>query len=159
LILLFTQQALIDSTIQDVGLNDARTKPVPAKVAHLLHAHKDAPSFDLDFNYHSVVGKLKYLAQTTCSDAMYAVHQIAKFSADPREPHGNAILYLVQCLKKSCDLGVCFQPNKEKGFECICDTDFSGNWTASIVDVDPSTSKSCSGWVVFYAGCPIIWAS
>jgi hypothetical protein len=50
----FTQQALIDSIIQDVGLNDAKTKPVPAKVAQLIHAHKDDPSFDLDFNYCSV---------------------------------------------------------------------------------------------------------
>jgi hypothetical protein len=41
----FTQQALIDSIIQDVGLNDTKTKLVPAKVAQLLHAHKDAPSF------------------------------------------------------------------------------------------------------------------
>jgi hypothetical protein len=41
----FTQQALIDSIIQDVGLNDAKTKPAPAKVAQLLHAHKDAPFF------------------------------------------------------------------------------------------------------------------
>ena len=114
----FTQQALIDSIIQDVGLNYAKTKPVPEKVAQLLHAHKDAPSFDLDFNYHSVVGKLNYLAQTTCPDAMYAVHQITKFFAGPRKPHGNAILYLVQYLKISCDLGVCFQPNKGKGFDC-----------------------------------------
>jgi hypothetical protein len=90
---------------------------------------------------------------------MYAVHQIAKFSADPREPHVDAILYLVRYLKKSRDLGVCFQPNTEKGFECYCDADFSGNWTASIADVDPSISKSRSGWVVFYASCPIIWAS
>ncbi len=155
----FTQQALVDSIIQDVGLINAKTKPVPEKVAQLLHAHKDAPSFDLNFNYRSVVGKLNYLAQTTHPDVMYAVHQIAKFSADPKEPHGDAILYLVQYLKKSCDLGVCFQPNKEKGFECYCDADFSENWTASIADVDPSTSKSHSGWVVFYAGCPIIWAS
>jgi hypothetical protein len=90
----FTQQALIDSIIQDVSLNDAKTKPAPAKVAQLLHAHKDAPSFDLDFNYPSVVGKLNYLAQTTCPDVMYAVHPVAKFSADPREPHGNAIMHL-----------------------------------------------------------------
>ncbi len=155
----FTQQALIDSIIQDVGLNDAKTKPVPAKVAQLLHAHKDAPSFDLDFNYHSVVGKLNYLAQTNHPDIMYAVHQIAKFSADPREPPGDAILYLVGYLKKSCDLGVLFQPYKEKGFECYFDTDFSGNWTASIPDIDPSISKLHSGWVVLYAGCLIIWAS
>ncbi len=24
---------------------------------------------------------------------------------------------------------------------------------------DPSTAKSQSGWIVFYAGCPVIWAS
>jgi hypothetical protein len=46
----FTQRALIDAIIADVGLEDSTSKPVPAK--------------------------------------------IAKFSADPREPHGDAILYL-----------------------------------------------------------------
>jgi hypothetical protein len=35
----FSQRALIDSIINDVGLDDKRTKPVPAKVAVLLHAH------------------------------------------------------------------------------------------------------------------------
>jgi hypothetical protein len=90
---------------------------------------------------------------------MYAVHQIAKYSTDPREPHGEAIRYLVRYLKKTCDLGVRFKPNAEKGFECYCDADFSGNWNKTFTDVDPSTAKSRSGWVVFYAGCPIIWAS
>jgi hypothetical protein len=155
----FTQHALIDSVIADVGLTDVKTKPVPAKVAILIHAFKDATPFNLNFNYRSVVGKLNYLSQTTRPDIMYATHQIAKFSADPREPHGDAILYLVCYLKKTCDLGIRFAPNPEKGFECYCDADFPGNWAASIADVDPSTSKSCSGWVVFYAGSPIIWAS
>ena len=90
---------------------------------------------------------------------MYATQQIAKYSSNPREPHGDAILYLVCYLKKTRDLGIRFAPNPEKGFECYCDADFSGNWTASIADVDPSTSKSHSRWVVFYARCPIIWAS
>jgi hypothetical protein len=155
----FTQQALIDSIIQDVGLTNAKTKPVPAKVAALLHDHHDAPVFDPNFNYRSVVGKLNYLAQTTRSDIMYAVHQIAKYSANPREPHGEAILHLVCYLKKSPDLGIRFKPKPIKGFECYCDADVSGNWTSTIADVDPSTSKSRSGWAVFYAGCPIIWAS
>ena len=155
----FTQRALIDAIIADVGLENSTTKPVPAKVAILLHAFKDAPEFNLHFNYRSVVGKLNYLAQTTRPDIMYAVHQIAKFSADPREPHGDAIQYLTRYLKKTRDIGVRFNPKPDKGFECYCDADFSGNWTSSIADVDPSTSKSRSGWVIFYAGCPIIWAS
>jgi hypothetical protein len=36
---------------------------------------------------------------------------------------------------------------------------FSRNRNKSFADINPSTSKSWSGWVVFYTGCPIIWAS
>ncbi len=69
----FTQCALIDAIINNVGINDSRTKPVPAKVSLRLHAFKDEPTFDLNFNYSSVVGKLNYLAQTTCPEIMSAL--------------------------------------------------------------------------------------
>jgi hypothetical protein len=78
----FTQRALIDSIIKDVGLTDSKTKPVPAKVSLQLQAFKDQPAFNLDFNYRSAVGKLNYLGQTTRSDIMYATHQVAKYSSD-----------------------------------------------------------------------------
>ncbi len=39
-----------------------------------------------------------------------------------------------------------------KGFECYCDADFSGNWNKAFAPVDPSTAKSRSGWIIFYAG-------
>ncbi len=155
----FTQRALIDSIIDDAGLQDSKTKPVPAKVSLQLHAFKDEPVFDLNFNYRSIVGKLNYVAQTTRPDIMYATHQVAKYSSDPRKSHGEAILYLVRYLKKTRDYGLKFKPDPEKGFECYCDADFSGNWNRSFARVDPSTSKSRSGWIVFYAGCPVCWAS
>jgi hypothetical protein len=53
---------LIDSIINDIGLKDAKVKPVPAKVSLQLHVFKDEPPFDLNFNYRSAVGKLNYLA-------------------------------------------------------------------------------------------------
>jgi hypothetical protein len=84
----FTQQALIDSIIDDIGLKDAKVKPVPAKVSLQLHAFKDKPPFDLNFNYRSAVDKLNYLAQTTRPDIMYTTHQIAKYFSDPRQSHG-----------------------------------------------------------------------
>jgi len=58
----FTQRALIDSIITDVGLEGTITKPVPAKLHITLLAHKDQPKFTLDFDYRSVTGKLNYLA-------------------------------------------------------------------------------------------------
>jgi hypothetical protein len=91
----FTQRALIDSIIKDVGLTNSKTKPVPTKVSLCLHAFTDEPPFDLNFKYRSAVGKLNYLAQTTRQDIMYATHQIAKNASDPRKTHGEALLYLV----------------------------------------------------------------
>jgi hypothetical protein len=46
----FTQHALIDSIIDDIGLNDLKVKQVPAKVSLQLHIFKDKPAFDLNFN-------------------------------------------------------------------------------------------------------------
>jgi hypothetical protein len=155
----FTQRTLIDSIISDVGLKDAMVKPVPANVSLQLHAFKDEPLFDLNFNYRSAVGKLNYLAQTTRPDIMYGTHQIAKYLSDPRQSHGKAILYLVCYLKKMCNLGLKFKPDPKKGFECYCDANFSGNWNKAFAAVDPSTAKSQSGWIIFYAGCPLSWAS
>ncbi len=91
----FTQCTLINAIIKDVSLIDAKVKPVLAKISMLLHAFKDAPSFNLNFNYRSIVGKFNYLTQTSRGDIMYTTHQIAKYSSDPREPHGEAILYFV----------------------------------------------------------------
>ncbi len=140
----FTQRALIDSIIKDVGLKDAKVKPVPAKVSLQLHAFKDEPTFNLSFHYRSAVGKLNYLAQTTRPDIMYATHQIAKYLSDPRQSHGEAILYLVRYLKETRDLGLKFKPDPKKGFECYCDADFSGSWNREFAPMDPSTTKSQS---------------
>ncbi len=51
-IIKLTQQALIDSIISDVVLNDSKIKAVPAKVSKMLHAHLDKPPFSLNFGYH-----------------------------------------------------------------------------------------------------------
>eukprot|EP00804_Cyclotella_cryptica_P008228 CCRYP_015146-RA/>CCRYP_015146-RA protein AED:0.29 eAED:0.29 QI:0/0/0/1/1/1/3/0/283 len=137
----FTQCALIDAIINDVNISGAYTKPVPAKATQQLHAYKDSPLFDecdFNFNYRSVT---------------------AKYSSDPRKEHGEAIVYIVRYLKKTRHLGLKFRPKKSKGFECYCDADFAGNWNKDFAQHNPSTAKSRSGWVIFYARCPIIWAS
>ncbi len=90
---------------------------------------------------------------------MYAAHQISKYSFDPRQSHGKAILYLVRYLKKMHDLRLKFKPDPKKGFECYCDANFSGNWNKAFAPMDPSTAKSRSGGIIFYAGCPVSWAS
>ncbi|KAL7467432.1 hypothetical protein ACHAXS_007675, partial [Conticribra weissflogii] len=73
----FTQCTLINAIILDIGLKDKYTKPVPAKDSLHLHTFKSSPAFDDNFNYCSILEKLKYLAQTTRPNIMYATHQIA----------------------------------------------------------------------------------
>ena len=99
------------------------------------------------------------MAQTSRPDIVFAVHQLAKYSSDPREPHGDALLHLIRYLKKTREIGIRFSPLPDRGFDCYCDADFAGNWNRSFAQHDPSTAKSRSGWIVFYAGCPVIWAS
>ena len=106
---------------------------MPAKAHVILLAHKNQPRFTLDFDCRSV--------------------------ADPRTPHGEEIIYLVQYLMRSRDVGIRFSPNPSKGFECYCDANFSGNWNKAGAAHNPSTAKSWSDWIIFYSGCPIIWAS
>ena len=89
----FTRQALIDSIIPDVGLEGTTTKPVPTKAHITVRAQKDKPMFAFSFDYCSVTGKLNYLAQTSWPDIMYAIHQIAKYSADPRSTHGQSFTW------------------------------------------------------------------
>ncbi|KAL7474843.1 hypothetical protein ACHAW6_000792 [Cyclotella cf. meneghiniana] len=147
----FTQRALIDAIINDVNIGDAYTKPVPARATQQLHALKDSLCFDecdFNFNYRSVVVIF-----------FFATHQVAKYSSDPRKKHGEAIIYIVRYLKKTHHLGLKFWPNESKGFEYYFDADFAGNWNKDFAEHDPSTAKSRSGWVIFYARCPIIWAS
>jgi hypothetical protein len=125
-----------------VALNDSKVKAVPAKVSKILHDHLDKPPFLLNFGYPSVIGKLNYLAQTTRPDIVYAALKLAKYSSNPREPHGEADLYLICYLKKTQDLGICFKSDRDKGFECYCDADFSGDWNKHLASFDPSTPNS-----------------
>ncbi len=154
-----SQRALINTIIKDVDLGDSKVKSIAAKPNEHLHAHLDKPEFALNFNYRFLIGKLNYLAQTTQPNIMYAMHQLAKYSSNPREPHGEAALYLTCYLKKTRDIGTRFQPDCTKGFEYYCNADFSGAWNKQFAHHNPSRAKSQSGWIIFYANCPIIWAS
>jgi hypothetical protein len=118
---------LIDAIIDVVNIGDLYTKPVPAKVTLQLHAFRDSPKFQGNFNYHSAMGKLNYLGQTTQPDIMYTVHQVAKYSADPRQEHGKEIVYIIKHLKATHHIGLQFKPDASKGFQCYCSMDFAGN--------------------------------
>ena len=64
-----------------------------------------------------------------------------------------------QYLLATKDKGLLFRPNNRRHFKCWVDADFTGNWRQRDAHNNLMTSKSCSGWIVRFAGAPITWAS
>ena len=52
-----------------------------------------------------------------------------------------------------------FLPDHNKSFECWVDASHAGEWNRSDAEFNPDTARSRTGYVLTYAGCPLIWAS
>jgi hypothetical protein len=154
-----TQPQLIDAILEDLNLDEkSNPRNLPALASKILHKHETSNDHNKDWHYRSVVGKLNYLEKSTRPELAYAVHQCARFSENPKEEHSKAIKLIGRYLLGSKNKGLIYRP-KEVGFECNSDADFAGNYLQEIAEHDPSTARSRSGYIIFYAGCPVLWAS
>lgn len=154
-----TQPHLIQAILNDLGLFD-QSKPLstPAYSTRILQRHESSKPHDAPWKYRSVVGKLNFLEKSTRPDLAYSVHQCARFCHDPKVEHSKAIKTIGRYLLGSKAKGLSFKP-RDEGLRCYCDADFSGLWNPETADSDSNTARSRTGYVVTYAGCPIIWAS
>ena len=50
-------------------------------------------------------------------------------------------------------------PRTDNSLETYADANFAGNWNKSTAEHDISTAKSRTGFVITFAGCPILWTS
>jgi hypothetical protein len=157
----FTQPHLIDSILEDLGLDkeNVKGKNTPASSSKLLSRHTESEPFDKSFDYRSVVGKLNYLEKATRSDIAYITHQCARFTSDPKKQHGDALRWLGRYLKETRNMGTIFKPQRDKDLEVYVDADFSGNWDAIEAATDRDTARSRHGYIIRYAGCPLLWKS
>ena len=122
--------------------------------------HKDVngiPRKD-NFHYRSLVGQLNYLMQSTHPEIQYTVHQCARFSDDPKHSNEVAAKRIVRYLKVTPDEGIILKPDKTQGLTCYVNANYAGEWTPDCA-MDPRACLSRTGYVIFYANCPIIWSS
>ena len=105
-----------------------------------------------------LIGKLNFLKKSTRPDIAYAVHQCARFQIDPKESHAKAVKRIGRYLLDTRDQGYIIRPD-DLMLECYADADFSGNWRRDIAEQDTSTAQSRTGFVILFAGCPLIWGS
>jgi hypothetical protein len=155
-----TQPHLIDQILDDLRLNDDNVaeKTIPATSSKLLSRHSYSDPFDNSFNYRSVIGKLNYLEKSTRSDIAYITHQLARFSADPKKEHGQALRWLGRYLKATRTKGTILRIDESKDMEVYVDADFSGNWDQK-ESQDRDTARSRHGYIIMYAGCAVLWKS
>jgi hypothetical protein len=154
-----TQPHLIEQVISLVNFQPkTKSKPTPASPSKILRKDESAPPHKADWSYRQLIGKLNFLEKSTRPDIAYAVHQCARFSQSPRESHTEAATRICKYLLGSRDKGLILNPT-DHSFECYADADFCGLWEHASCLEDPSTAKSRTGYVILYAGCPLIWAS
>ena len=154
-----TQPHLIDDIIRDMKFA-ANTKPkvLPASSSMIIQRDLDGPEFDEHWDYRSVIGKLNFLEKSTRPDIAYAVHQCARFSANPKKSHANAVKQIVRYLIGTRDKGIIIAPTGNE-FEVYCDSNFVGDYNKDTSHYDVMTAKSRGGHIIMYAGCPIVWSS
>ena len=56
------------------------------------------------------------------------------------------------------DDGLAIKLSEELCLDCHVDADFAGNCVGADAD-DPSSVCSCTGFVIWFSGVPVIWAS
>jgi hypothetical protein len=156
-----TQPHLIEHILRDLQMTSESVKPrsTPAASSKGLTRRSQSLAFDGSFNYRSVIGKLNYLEKATRSDILYAVHQCARFVSEPKREHGEAVRWLGRYLKGTKDKCTIMRPMSGRDLEVYMDTSFCGDWYREEGATDRDTARSRHGYVIQYAGCPLLWKS
>jgi hypothetical protein len=78
----------------------------------------------------------------------------------PTKLHGEAVKHIGHYLLSTRDKGIILKPSKAS-FDCWVDASRAGEWRKHGDEgiTDPTTAKTRTGYIILYAGCPIIWAS
>jgi hypothetical protein len=152
-----TQPGLIGQVIQDVGLTDfSKGEETPAD--SLLHADKDGAPRHESWNYPSIIGKLNYIANNTRPDISMAVHQCARFCVSPRAIHELAVERVIRYLHTTKKQGIIMHPSANLSLDMYVDSDFAGMWHREHTHLCDNV-LSRTGYVIFFGGCPVTWAS
>jgi hypothetical protein len=109
------------------------------------------------WNYRSAVGCLSYIQAMIQPDTTMPVQQCTRFCNEPKRDHEEAVKRICRYLLKTKDQGLILKLDKSSGLECFVDADWAGSWRDRSSN-DPLSSHSRTGYVIKYAGCPIIWA-
>jgi hypothetical protein len=153
------QTGLIGRVIEALGLDNgyAHTKRTPAETKPLVKDADGAPAVE-GFSYSSVVGMLLYLSGHTRPDIAYAVNCCARYMFSPKHCHELALKRIGRYLKGTATRGMVINPTRELSIDAYPDADFAGMYGHEN-PTDPACAKSRTGFVIVFAGVPVMWQS
>ena len=160
-----TQPNLIKSIIKDLGLEEKQdgspvnTKDIPMASSKFLGKHLNSPDFDGHFHYRRVIGKLNFVADSTRGDIAFSTHHCARFVNNPKKEHGEAIKWQGRYLVGTAEEGLIISPDPTKGVEIYPDASFCQDWDPELAGQDIDTARSRCGFIITYAGVPLVWKS
>jgi hypothetical protein len=156
------QPKIIERVLKIVGLDPycdhTKLHDTPASENKLLDNDPDGKPSKQPWNYRSAVGCLSYLQAMIRPDITMAVQQCVRFCNNLQQEHEEAVKHICRYLMKTKAQGLTIKPDKSRGLECFVDADWAGSWQHHSCH-DPLSTHSRTGYVIMYAGCPIIWAS
>jgi len=125
----------------------ARACPVPGS---------DEERFMASVPYDSLVGSLSYIAVAVRPDIARSVHTLQRAQAHPTQAHWQAALRVLQYLRSTPTLGPRYSTSTgtqtQLQVQAYVDASFAPDW-------HDDDGVSVSGFIVYFAGGPIAWAS
>ena len=147
------QELYINSMLHKYKLQDTHAVSTPAEPgAHLRTISNDADeNIEPNFPYAQILGSLQFAALTTRPDIAYAVNNAAQFKNHPTTANCNAVRRILKYLRGTSDYRI---PLGGKHASFILTAYADADYAAALED-----RKSRSGYVIFFDGNPISWAS
>ena len=144
------QQAYTEILLKKFGMESAKPVATPVENSTKLVKATDSQECIDQQKYQSAVGSLLYLAMATRPDIMFAVSNVAKFSAHPTNQHWTGVKRILRYLKGTADYGLSFTPNASGDCVGYADADWGG---------DLDDRKSTSGYLFLISGEAVSWRS
>jgi len=146
--IVLTQQKFAKELLDDLDCQDLSPAVCPLNPAQRLAAD-EGDLFDNPFLYRKLIGKLNFLTHTR-PDLAFAVQHLSQFMQQPRVPHFQALLHVLQYLQTTLDLGILLNNQADFSLVAYCDSD----WAACT-----HSRRSVSGYLVFFGHSLISWKS
>lgn len=143
----FTQLRLIEKFFYTKYLWEGGNRCKAPATTDPLNVDLDGSVFKEDWNYDLMLGMMMYLANNTCPNISYAVHQAARFTHQPWHSHAVGVKWVARYLKQAKH--VC--PQMSLIVDCYVDADCVGSFSIANKQ-DPVSVKSLTGYVIMHWG-------